>query len=101
MVATEEEKHMMNQLIKFSIKEARIEAEICVLINMKNDAVAALLEKSSKSDLVFCGLAREYDSIEKHIQTIDHISNGLKNVVFVQNNGMASEIPTIFKPSYE
>lgn len=104
VVKTEKEKHALDRQIQFSIKEARIDAEIDVLLKKDNDkknAVEILVEKSSKSDLVFCGLAREYESIEKHIQTTDYITNGLINVVFVQNNGMASEIPTIFKPSYE
>jgi amino acid transporter len=100
VVATEDEKQTMGQLIQFSIKEARIEAEIHVLVESENP-VELLLNKSINSDLVFCGLARNKDNIERNIQTIENIVNRLTNVVFVQNNGMASEIPTIFKPSYK
>lgn len=100
IVATEDEKQTMEQLIQFSIKEARIEAEIHVLVESENP-VELLLNKSINSDLVFCGLSRNKDNIERNIQIIENIVNRLTNVVFVQNNGMASETPTIFNPTYK
>jgi len=100
VVATENEKQTMEQHIQFSIKEARIEAEIHVFVESENP-VELLLNKSINSDLVFCGLARNNDNIERNIQTIDNIVDRLTNVVFAQNNGMATETPTIFKPSYK
>ncbi len=103
VVSTEEEKAALDRQIQLSIKEARIDAEIDVIINDsdKISAVEILMEHSKKSDLVFCGLARDHDDIERQHNTIETIIDRLINVVFVQNNGMASEIPTIFKPSYK
>ena len=96
VVASEEEKRNMEQDIKFAISEARIDAEIHVLVKKGKDVVGLLLEKSSKADLVFLGLARGNDHIEERVQIIERIANNLKMVVFTQNNGMENDIPVIF-----
>ena len=99
VVHSEEEKRAMEKHIEFSIREARIDAEIHVLIKNNEDVLETLLEKSQKADLVFSGLARGNSHIEERIQVIERITNGLKAVAFVQNNGMKSEIPIIFGPT--
>ena len=96
VVASEEEKRNMEQDIKFAISEARIDAEIHVLVKKGKDVVGLLLEKSSKADLVFSGLARGNDHIEERVEIIERIANSLKMVVFTQNNGMENDIPVIF-----
>jgi hypothetical protein len=97
IVDSEETKHSMEQHIQYSIKEARIDAEIHVLIKSDEDILGLLLEKSAKADLVFSGLARNIRNFENYVPIIERIVEALRAVVFVQNNGMENEIPTIFK----
>ncbi|WP_347925939.1 hypothetical protein [Pontimicrobium sp. SW4] len=99
IVDSEEEKHRMDQYIQFSTREARIDAEIHVLIKNNEDIVALLIEKSSKADLVFSGLARGNNNLDKRIEVLEHIASKLRSVIFVQNNGMVNEIPIIFNSS--
>ncbi|OUR91916.1 hypothetical protein A9Q87_08935 [Flavobacteriales bacterium 34_180_T64] len=96
VVDSEEEKHKMEQYIQFSIREARIDAEIHVLVKKGKNVVDLLLEKSSKADLVFSGLARGNDNIDKRVKILERVANSLKMVVFTQNNGMKNDIPVIF-----
>jgi hypothetical protein len=96
VVATEEEKQTMEQHIKFSIREARIDAEIHVLVNNDEDVVELLIDKSSKADLVFSGLARGNEHIKQRVEVLERIAEKLKMVVFTQNNGMQNDIPVIF-----
>jgi amino acid transporter len=94
---TEEEKHLMERHIGYSLKEARIDASIHVLLQTETDVLSTLLNKSKKADLVFNGLARGTDNFEARVSAIDALVAELKAVVFVQNNGMKNEIPVIFK----
>ena len=94
---SEEEKVTMERLIKYSINEARIDANIHVLTDKKSNVLDLLLNKSKHADLVFSGLARGSDHYEARVQVIDAIISKLKAVVFVQNNGMKNEIPIIFR----
>jgi len=96
IVNSESEKSKMERHIQFSIKEARIEAEIHVLLKETDDIIGTLIKKSTKADLVFSGLARGNTDFTSRIEMIDRISHNLKVVVFVQNNGMKNEIPIIF-----
>ncbi|RIA09699.1 amino acid transporter [Flavobacteriaceae bacterium MAR_2010_72] len=96
VVETEEERRAMQVHIKTSIIEARIDAEIHVLLKEDHEILELLLQKSSKADLVFSGLARGTEHIEQRVQTLEYIAKHLKAVAFIQNNGMAGEIPTIF-----
>lgn len=93
---SENEKLDLERLIQYSINEARIDAEINVLIKISEDVVGLLIEKSKKADIVFCGLARDNDAFEKRTQTMERIANSLNVAVFVQNNGMENDIPVIF-----
>ena len=93
----EEDKMVMERQIKYSINEARIDANIHVLTNEKKDVLEMLLDKSKHADLVFSGLARGSDNYEARVKVIDAIMSELKAVVFVQNNGMKNEIPVIFR----
>ncbi len=94
---SEEEKTLMERHIKFSIHEARIEANIHVFTKAKNKTLETLIQKSKGADLVFTGLARDHDNFEARTKMIDTIIAELKAVVFVQNNGMKNETPTIFR----
>jgi hypothetical protein len=96
IVKTEAEKNAMEKHIKNSIREARIDADIYVLLKGSHDVVELLLKQSHKADLVFSGLARGTAHMEQRVQTLEQIAKHLKAVAFVQNNGMAGEIPTIF-----
>jgi len=96
IVNSEAEKNERERHIQFSIKEARIEAEIHVLLKVSDDILGTLIKKSTKADLVFAGLAHGNNDFTSSIEIIERIANNLKVVVFVQNNGMESEIPVIF-----
>ncbi|MDU8887047.1 hypothetical protein RXV94_12830 [Yeosuana sp. MJ-SS3] len=93
---TKEEKRTLEALIQFSIHEARIDAEINVLIKDSEDVLGTLIDKSRKADIVFCGLARDVDNFEKRTHIMERIVANLKVVVFTQNNGMENDIPVIF-----
>ena len=93
---SEEEKRVMERHIRYSIKEARIDAHIDVMVNDKDVVLDILLEKSKQADLVFSGLARGDGFYDARVKVIDKVIGHLKAVVFVQNNGMESEIPVIF-----
>ena len=99
IVNSEAEKNERQRLIQYSIKEARIDAEIHVIQQQSNDILGTLIQLSTKADLVFSGLARGHGDITSRIEVIERIANNLKVVVFVQNNGMESEIPVIFSQS--
>lgn len=93
---TEIAKQELSYHIEDSIKEARIEAKVEVLVKNGDDIVGQLIGKSKRSDLVFSGLARHNSQIKARIAIIDRMVADLKAVAFVQNNGMSSEIPVIF-----
>ena len=97
IIHSEEEKTLMEHHIKYSINEARIDANIHVLVKDKNEPLETLINKSKKADLVFTGLARRSDNFEARVELIDTIVTELKAVVFAQNNGMKNEIPIIFR----
>lgn len=94
---SEEEKILMEHHIKYSINEARIDANILVLTKDRHTPLETLINKSKKADLVFTGLARNSDNFKERVQLIDTIVTQLKAVVFVQNNGMKNETPIIFR----
>lgn len=96
IVNSEEEKRVMERHILYSTTEARIDVEIHVLLKDREDILGTLLERSRKADLVFSGLARDHGNIDTRIEIIERVVKHLKVVVFVQNNGMESEIPIIF-----
>lgn len=96
VVGSEEEKATMERHIGFSIKEARIDAQINVLLKDSPDILGLLISKSAKADLVFCGLAHDLSETKGHVSVIERIVKELKVVVFTQNNGMENEIPVIF-----
>jgi amino acid transporter len=98
---SETEKQALKELIKYSINEARIDAEIHVLIKNGDDIVGMLIKNSMEADIVFCGLARDTDAFEKRTQTMERIVSSLKVVVFTQNNGMGNNIPVIFSLTKE
>ena len=85
---SEKERLALKSLIQYSIKKARINAEIYVLIKDNDDVVGMLIKNSLKADIVFCGLARDNSAVEKRIQTMERIVSRLNVVVFAQNNGM-------------
>ncbi len=99
IVDSEDEKKSRERHIRHSIREARIEAEIHVLLKDNEDVIGTLIKKSAKADLVFAGLARDKRAFSTRIEVIERITSSLKVIVFVQNNGMESEIPVIFSQS--
>jgi amino acid transporter len=94
---TEKEKAFMEQHIKFSINESRINANIYVFCNNEVAPLELLINKSKGADLVFTGLARGNDNYDSRAKIIDTIAAKVNAVVFVQNNGMKNEIPVIFR----
>ncbi len=96
IVDTEEEKRKSENQIQKSIFDARINANVNLFLRKNRKFITLLHKKSSEADLVFLGLKLRISDYDKTIQTIDHIIDGLKAVVFVQNNSMANDIPAIF-----
>ncbi|MBG6129490.1 amino acid transporter [Aquimarina sp. EL_43] len=97
---SEDEKQILENHIGLSIREARIDAKVIVILAQpKENALDILLAKSKYVDLVFLGLARETNQIEERVIFIDKILSKLNRAVLVQNNGMESETPIIFGPT--
>jgi amino acid transporter len=96
---SEAERQHLEQHIQFSIKEARIQASVEVILKDKKEVLNRLMERSKNSDLVFSGLARHLENLPERIKTLDKIVKNLNAVAFVQNNGMTWEIPNIFGDS--
>jgi hypothetical protein len=97
VVETEEEKRQSENHIQKSIFDARINTNVNLILRDNRDFISILHQKSTEADLVFLGLAHHIEDYDTTINSIDLIIKGLKAVVFVQNNGMANDIPTIFK----
>jgi len=91
-----EDQKQLEQHIAYSISEARINAEIDVMLSDTEDIVGQLLYKSKKSDLVFTGLAKNMIDPAATSSRINRIVDNLKAVAFVQNNGMKTDTPIIF-----
>ncbi|GAA4278642.1 APC family permease [Aquimarina mytili] len=94
---SEDEKQTLENHIRFSIREARIVANVIVIVAQpKENVLDILLTKSKYVDLVFLGLARGVNQVEERVTFIDNILSKLNRAVLVQNNGVESEIPVIF-----
>jgi len=96
VVETEEEKRQSENHIQKSIFDARINANVNLILRGNRDFISILHQKSTDADLVFLGLAHRIVDFDTTINSIDIMIGKLKAVVFVQNNGMANDIPTIF-----
>ena len=96
VVTTSEEKESLEISIKNAIKESRIEVTVELFLDQGQHFTSILHSQSKDADLVFLGLARGIHNFTSTATTIDTILSKLKAVVFVQNNGMENEIPTIF-----
>jgi len=97
VVKNEEEKGLLEQRIKASVKEARIKVRVQLFIKNDQSFIEILHKKSKNADLVFLGLARNPKAIAQATQNIDRMLEKLKVVAFVQNNGMDSGISKILK----
>ena len=95
LTKSEAEKKRSERHINQSIKEARIEANVELILRKNHNFISILHQKSAEADMVFIGLSHHIKDYDVTINTIDKIIKGLKAVVFVQNNGMENEIPTL------
>ena len=95
VVKTEEEKRQYEAQINRSIIDSRISANVELILQKERDFISILHQKSTEADLVFLGLAHHMENVAASANTIDTIIDGLKAVVFVQNNGMDNVIPTL------
>ena len=96
VVNTLEEKEELGKNIKTALKEARLEVTVELFLSENQDFITILHNTSKDADLVFLGLAKNSNTMDATITSIDTIIQGLKATVFVQNNGMENEIPLIF-----
>jgi amino acid transporter len=84
--------------ISRSLKEARIEANIEVIIQEGRSFPEILKEYSSDSDIVILGLKYSEESeVEEHARKIDLISSVGKVCVFVQNNTLDESFPVLLQ----
>jgi hypothetical protein len=97
VVKTESEKLSFETQIRNAVYESRISAHVELFVMNDSNFISILSKKSAEADLVFLGLAHHIHDYSKTIESIDKITKNLKAVIFVQNNGMDDEIPTIFK----
>jgi amino acid transporter len=96
-IATDkDQKAALSRHIAYSIKEARIEANINIYLQEGKNVLDQLILKSKNADLVFLGLSKNSDNYKAVSKSIDKVIKGLKAIAFVQHNGMNGEIPIIF-----
>ena len=88
----------ISESIARSLKEARIEANINVIIKQGRSFPEILNEYSSDSDIVMLGLKyTEEGEEEEHARKIDQVSTVGKVCVFVQNNALDDTFPVLLK----
>ena len=88
----------ISEAITRSLKEARIEADIDVIIKQNRSFPDILNKYSSDSDIVMLGLKyTEEGEEEEHAQKIDQLSNVGKVCVFVQNNSLEDTFPILLQ----
>ncbi|MDZ7756527.1 amino acid permease [Rhodohalobacter sp.] len=81
-----------------SLKEARIEADIEVIVKQGRSFPEILKDYSSDSDIVMLGLKySEGGEQEEHAQKIDQLSRVGKVCVFVQNNSLDDTFPILLQ----
>ncbi|MDX1640496.1 MAG: hypothetical protein R3220_02275, partial [Balneolaceae bacterium] len=85
--------------IKRSLKEARIEATVDILMRKEGRSFPDVLrEKSTDADIVFMGLKETKPGKEKeHMETIKRLSKVGKVVVFAENNSMDEAFPILLE----
>ncbi len=97
VVETESEKAALEARISSSLKEARIEAKVSLILQNGENFISHLHNTSKEADLVFLGLAKDIIDIPENCKSIDEMVSGLKVVAFVRNNGMKAGITSILK----
>ena len=88
----------ISESIARSLKEARIEANIEVIVKQGRSFPEILKECSSNSDIVMLGLKfTEEVEDEEYARKIEQISNVGKVCVFVQNNALDDTFPVLLR----
>lgn len=97
VVKQEDEKMKLENGIIALLPQARIQADVDVMVSHEN-FIDVLHQKSASSDLVFLGLPTIEKGREQDIaRNLDAICHGLKTTVFVQNNSMSKSIPILLR----
>src|SRR6056297_26111 len=92
----------ISEAITRSLKEARIEADIEVIIKKGRSFPEILKAYSADSDIVMLGLKyTEKEEEEEHSQKIDQLSSVGKVCVFVQNNTLEDAFPVLLQSENE
>jgi len=92
----------ISEAITRSLKEARIEADIEVIIKKGRSFPEILKDYSSESDIVMLGLKyTEKGEEEEHSRKIDQLSSVGKVCVFVQNNTLEDAFPVLLQSENE
>ena len=92
----------ISEAITQSLKEARIDADIKVIIKQGRSFPEILKEYSSESDIVMLGLKYTGEGEEKeHARKIDQLSKVGKVCVFVQNNTLDDTFPVLLRSETE
>lgn len=96
------QKRTFADTIKHSLKDARIEAKVDVIVKGDRSFPDILFEYSSEADIVMLGLKLTQEGEEeKHADKIDQLSKVGKVSVFVQNNNLEETFPVLLSSSAE
>ncbi|HMB40432.1 MAG TPA: hypothetical protein VKM37_00540 [Balneolaceae bacterium] len=88
----------ISEAITRSLKEARIDADIEVIIKKGRSFPEILKDYSSDSDIVMLGLKYTEEREEKeHARKVDQLSSVGKVCVFVQNNTLEEAFPVLLQ----
>lgn len=98
VVTNEAEKDLMYRNVRQSLKNARIPAQVSVILREDRSLTNIILNESINTDIVFLGLQNASEGEEKeHAEKLQELSKEGKIVVFVQNNSMPEKLPILLK----
>ena len=102
VVKTDDEAKHLSRVIKKSLKDARIDAQIKIITQNGTRGFTEILhEESAGADIVFMGLQHtKKGEEEKHMDKIRVLSGVGKVSVFLQNNNVKQSLPVIFEKDW-
>ena len=98
VVEAPEQQVTRERSIRYSLAEARIQANVQILLKGEEGFTAILHRESAAADIVFMGLQHTDEGQEyKHAQKLESLAQAGKIVVFTQNNSSKEALPHLLQ----
>lgn len=96
VVNTKEEGPLLQKGIEASLAQARIPAEVHIVLKKGEGFTSILHRESAGADIVFLGLkSTKEGEEEKHVAKLETMAGVAKVMVFVQNNSVEDALPIL------